>query len=290
MPLTRRQFLAACTGVTSMSLVTTVRAAGRHIASLDYGLAETLLVLGAPPVAVADARGWKDWVVEPPLPSSTIDLGVALDPNLELLSALGPELILSTEYLAMVEERLRPIAPVKRLTIFSEGGSPYPKAVEATRALGSLIGDRERAERYLIESEAFFDRCRARANRFSETPILVLSFLDPRHARVYGSPGMYDDVLKRIGLENAWTDEVNYWGFSTVSIETLAKVGPAYVIADHLQPDVEMVLNRSPLWRELPFVRGRRIPVLPPVLMFGAVPSARRFASLLLGALEGSAS
>ncbi|WP_312794979.1 ABC transporter substrate-binding protein [Tianweitania sp.] len=257
--------------------------------SLDYGLAETLLMLDAAPIAVADARGWTDWVAEPALPSSTVDCGVALDPNLELLSALKPDVILTTDYLAMVEDRLAAIAPVRRLSIFSEGGTPYPKAVEAALALGELIGDRDRAQRYVAESETYFDVCRERARPFSEKPILLLSFLDPRHVRVYGAPGMYDDVLKHIGLRNAWTEATNYWGFSTIGIEGLAKIGPAFAVADHLPQDIQAVLDQSPLWKDLPSVSGRKIPVLPTVLMFGAIPSARRFAGLLLDALEGAA-
>ncbi|RUV34258.1 iron-siderophore ABC transporter substrate-binding protein, partial [Mesorhizobium sp. M7A.F.Ca.MR.228.00.0.0] len=39
-----------------------------RIVCLDDGLAETLLMLGVSPVAIAGRDIWETWVVEPPLP------------------------------------------------------------------------------------------------------------------------------------------------------------------------------------------------------------------------------
>lgn len=264
-------------------------AATLRVATLDYALAQTLIVLGCPPMAISDARDWGKWVAEPPLAPGTVDLGASLDPNMELLAALRPDLILTTDYVGLAEQRLSRIAEVKRITVYSEGGSPLPKAMAAVREVGALTDRAAPAEQYLADTERFFDACAERARRFRGRPVAVLSFIDPRHVRVTGRPGLYQDVLDRIGLRNAWEKPANFWGFSTVGLEQLVALGDAFAVADYMPDDVAATLPDSPLWRELPFVRSGTVPVLPPVLVFGGVPSARRFAALLLDALEGEA-
>ncbi|WP_210168396.1 ABC transporter substrate-binding protein [Aureimonas sp. Leaf427] len=263
-----------------------VRASTLRVATLDYALAQTLMVLGCPPIAIGDGRDWEKWVREPPLAPDTVDLGASLDPNMELLAALKPDLILTTDFVALTESRLTRVAPVRRINLYSEGGSPFPKAIAATREIGAIVGKSAEAERYLAETESFFDESAARARPFRDHPVAILSFLDQRHVRVTGRPGLYQDVLDRLGLRNAWEEPTNYWGFSTIGLERLVALGDAVVVADFMPDDVAATLPDSPLWRELPFVRNGKIPVLPTVLVFGGIPSARRFATLILDALE----
>ena len=283
---TRRRVLATLASLPFALPAPASAALPRRVATLDYALAQTLIVLGVPPVAISDARDWAKWVAEPPLPPATVDLGTGLDPNMELLTSLAPDIILTTDYVGLTEGRLERIAPVRRITLYSEGGSPLPKAVAAVGEIGALMGREAEAARYLEETERFFDACAERARSFRDRPVGILSFIDPRHVRVSGRPGLYQDVLDRIGLRNAWEEPGNYWGFSTVGMERLVALGDAFVVADYMPPDVAATLPRSPIWRELPFVREGTIPTMPPVLVFGGVPSARRFAELLLNALE----
>jgi ferric hydroxamate transport system substrate-binding protein len=262
-----------------------------RVVALDYVLAEQLIALGAPPIAVTDTGEWSKWVVEPPLPTGTVDVGTGLAPNIEVLAALKPDLVLTTDFTSMAEAQIRRFAAVERFSLFSEGGSPLPKATEAMRRMGTLLGLEGRANDYLAETERFFAAAAGHAARFRDMPVLMLSFLDPRHARIYARPGLQQDVFDRLGLANAWQGEGNVWGFATAGIERLAEVGDARVFADYMPDDVRAVLERSPLWRELPVVRraGGAIPVMPQVLPFGGVPSARRLARLVLETLEGSA-
>lgn len=282
----RRSLVAALLALPLVLCARPVRAAALRVATLDYALAQTLIVLGCPPIAIGDGRDWEKWVLEPALAPNTVDLGASLDPNMELLAALQPDLILTTDFVALAESRLARVAPVRRINLYSEGGSPLPKAIAATREVGAIIARSGEAERYLAETERFFDACAARARPFRDRPVAILSFLDQRHVRVTGRPGLYQDVLDRIGLRNAWEEPTNYWGFSTIGLERLVALENAFVVADYLPDDVAASLPESPLWRDLPFVRNGAIPVLPTVLVFGGIPSARRFATLILDALE----
>src|SRR5688500_4218141 len=64
-----------------------------RVVSLDYGLAQTLIELGVPPIGLIDTTGWANWTVEPPLPPNVANLGSSHEINMELLQLLIPDLI-----------------------------------------------------------------------------------------------------------------------------------------------------------------------------------------------------
>jgi ABC-type Fe3+-hydroxamate transport system substrate-binding protein len=143
------------------------------------------------------------------------------------------------------------------------------------------------ARSFLAGAERRFDAYRSRIAALHPLPVLLVNFMDGRHVRVYGGSGLYQNVLERIGVTNAWTGETNYWGFSTVGIERLATREDLRLIAfEPIPADTRPTLERSPLWSRLPFVKAGHVSVLPSVLMFGAMPSALRFARLLVEHLE----
>lgn len=261
----------------------------RKVVSLDYGIATTLLALGVVPAGVAAADRWDRWVVEPELPPGVVDLGKDQEVNLELLAALGPDLILATPYVSRLRPLLERIAPVVTVAIYAEDGRPLERARAGTRSLGRHLGRTAEAEAYLRDTERFFEACADRVAALNAPPLAFVNFMDARHARVFGRKSLYQDVLDRIGLENAWTGPTNYWGFQTIGIEELATASTPemrLIAFEPVPPDVRPTLAHSPLWNRLPFVEAGRVSTLPGVLMFGMVPSAVRFASLLVDHLE----
>ena len=72
-----------------------------------------------------------------------------------------------------------------------------------------------------------------------------------------------------------------------MGIEALAAAPPDALLVcfDPIPADVLPTLRDSALWRALPFGRPGRMICLPQAFVFGAVPSARRFARLLVEAL-----
>ncbi len=263
------------------------------IVSLDYGLASTLLSLGIVPAAVASLADWGKWVIEPAMPESVIDLGSSWEVNLEILMALKPDLILTTPYLDASLPRLQGVGKVLRLETYRpDGGAILPSVIAATRRLAAEIGREAEAERFLAQADAFFDECRARLARRPRPSLALVNFMDARHVRIFGAPGLYDAVLTRIGLANAWTGAANYWGFEIVGIETLARITDPDALLIAFEPvpgDVLPKLARSPLWQALPFARPGHFAVLPGALLFGMVNEAMRFARLMTARLEESA-
>lgn len=258
---------------------------GPRVVSLDYGLANTLLSLDSPPVAIAAADSWSEWVAEPALPEDVVDLGTDREVNMERLAALTPDLILTTPYVQGLRGRLEEIAPVLSFSIYDQERQPYRKARAATRTLGERLERRREAEQLVETTEQLLAGLSEEAKRRAGGPLLLLRFMDARHVRVYGVGSLFDDVLRRLGLSNAWQGGTNAWGFQTVGIEELAEAaGPQTRIFtfEPLPRDVAPTLEKSPLWTRLPAVRSERFSVLPAVLMFGMLPSAMRFARVLL--------
>lgn len=243
-------------------------------------------MLGITPVAIADREVWERWVLEPPLPPQVADIGTILEPNLEFLQQLRPDIILSIPYLDGIKPLLERVAPVTTIGIYTPGGQPYQRAIEATRQLAGLVGKEREGEALIAATEAHFSTIKQQLEPLSARPIYVVSFLDPRNVRVYGGKSLFQAVFDRIGIRNAWAGETNYWGFATVGIDGLATSDDARLA--YLEPLPEGAggtLTESPVWNAMPFVRKRSIMRLPAVLMFGTLPSASRFARLLAAAL-----
>lgn len=249
---------------------------------MDFGLAETLIEMGLPPIAIPNPGEWADWVVEPALPPGIANLGTDREPNLEVLAALKPDLIVSTPYLDGIKLLLERFAPTRTFSVYAPPvGSAYARSISATRALAADVGRRDAGEELIARAQATMEETRRQLATagLAGRSLLVVNFLDTRHVRVYGKGSLFGDVMERTGLVNSWTKPSNYWGFSTVGIEELAD-SPASSLV-YLEPISTDTLDRlaaSPLWNSLPFVKAGRIHRLPPVLMFGMLPSAMRFA------------
>ena len=274
------------------SVPATARASDGGVVSLDYGLASTMLALGQAPRAVVSLRNWQEWVVVPAMPPDIVDLGTTSEINLEVLTSIRPSLILSTPFLAALDDKLSRIAPVERFTIYAEHCEALDCSYAETLRLGAMIGRQQEAKAFLSHADATFDRLRDRTKSLSAPPVAVINFVDNRHARIYGGPGLFGGAMKRIGLENAWKGQANYWGFQTIGMEQLAELDEEahlVVVAPLLPPDVLSRLSESPLWTSLPFVRRQRISVIPGVLMFGMVQEALRFSTLVVDVLETAA-
>lgn len=261
---------------------------------MDFGLAETLIEMGVAPIALPDPDSWAQWVVEPPLPPGIVNLGTDREPNLELLAALKPDLIVTTPYLGAISPLLARFAPTRTFSVYAPPpGHVYERSVAATRALAAAVGREAAGEELIARGQASMDAARDAfaAAGLAGRPLLLVNFLDTRHVRVYGAGSLFGDVLERCGLVNGWTRPSNYWGFNTVGIEELAQ-GPAssLIYLEPISPDTLEKLAASPLWNSLAFVKARRIYRLPPVLMFGMLPSAMRFARQITRALDGAPS
>ncbi|MDM5142271.1 ABC transporter substrate-binding protein [Aeromonas bestiarum] len=260
-----------------------------RIATVDWTIAETLLALGVAPLAVGDVSSYRAWVGEPLLPAEVVDIGLRAQPNRELLAELKPDRILISPLAAPLAPTLSRIVPVQSIALYDPQTDLWQRLHEATLTIAALVNKTAEAERLLAGLDR--DLAQMRAELPADLPpLLVVQFIDERHVRVFGRHSLFEAVMQRLGLRNAWQGETNAWGFSVASIEQFMALPAArLVVVDPIPVGVSERLQEPGLWQHLPLVQQAPVLHLPAVWSFGGVLAARRFASLLNEALQQDA-
>ncbi|WP_246041534.1 ABC transporter substrate-binding protein [Peteryoungia ipomoeae] len=284
--LSRRSFSAAILAVLAMPQHVRAQQPEPRITALDWAWAETLLALGTRPSAIAEAELYRERVVTPELPRDVIDLGLRSWPNMELLKSLRPDLILSQAGYGVQATSLEAVAPTLALPLFTPERRPLQLAEAGLDAIAARIQREQKALQYKTEFEQKLSEVRASLRSYDGRPLLIAKFADERIFDIYGPGSLFDDVLGRLGLENAWTKSGNHWGFSTSGLDAVARNPEARLVI--IEPGPPEKLFDSALWRAIPSVKANRVVTIPPTWVFGALPSALRFASILGRALQPS--
>ncbi len=267
-------------------------AASPRIASLNLLFTEILLTLQVRPVAVGNIPLYARLVAKPGVPAGTPDTGPLQEPNLELLQYLAPTHILAADWQASSLGMLDRVAPVTWLPTFTRDRSALDHVETLFRTIGALCGQDDPAETWIADARATLSRARDSIAPLADRPVYVVRFMaDGRHAAVFGGDGMIGDVLRRLGLRNAWTGRTNAWGTTAVGIEQLATVPEARLI--HFNRGAETaramaLLNASPLYNALPSVRRHQVIETPVVYPNGGLYSAMRLAGQLAEALSAA--
>lgn len=247
---------------------------------------ETVIALGAVPVAGAELVLYRDQVVEPPLPPETVDLGLRGSPNYELLRQLRPDLILSSPFYVGYRDRLERLAPVMAPPIHQQAEPPLDRAEAVTQEVGAEIGRRGEADTYLADCRDSWASFAERLAGF-DRPLLLANFADRRHIRLFGPDSLAGNMLQRLGLRNDWTEKTRYSPSTLIGLEVLGRHPEAFlVLVGPPGPEVAYGLESSRLWQSLPAVRAGRTATIGRVSPYGAVPAADRFARMLTDALR----
>ncbi|MBY2993399.1 ABC transporter substrate-binding protein [Rhizobium leguminosarum] len=281
----RRQFLAGAAAL--LSAPARLRAAeGLRVATLDWALLETLLAIGANVVAATELRQFREVAVTPDVPATTADLGLRGTPNFEVLRFVRPDLIFNSNFYAWADQRMRGVAPVESHAIYKPGESPFSLAEQATLAIGERL-QLATARQLTEELAARLDHHRALLAAGDGRPVIPINLGDARHFRVFGSDSMFGEVLKRVGLTNAWQAQTSYSAAAPVGIEILASMPDAWIVMIPPHPaDALATLATSSFWNALPAVREKRVLMLGSINPYGALPAAGRFADFLAEGLQ----
>ncbi|MGF0540448.1 ABC transporter substrate-binding protein [Agrobacterium sp. ES01] len=264
-----------------------------RVVPLDWGLASTLFALGVDVPALAEKKGYADWVGQENLSDDIVDLGLRLAPDMERLRGIDPDLILISPQFSSIAPRLETVAKTKVFATFTPDKTPLDNSIRITRELGSLLNTGARAERLVGSTEkALEDLRQSRLNASATCAVLIVNFVDERHIRVFADGSLYGDVLKAGNIDNAWKRPTNYWGFSTAPASALLDYPDAMLIAVGPTPlPVARILDaadgshaRNNLLDHLPSVAKGRLRMLPPIWSFGGLPEAKILAEALTAA------
>lgn len=279
---TRRAFLCGSGAFAAIPFRSFASSPPRRVACLEWTAAAMVMSLGLAPIAVGDLKGYTQWVDQPTLPDTTLDLGSRGEPSLELLEEVDPDLIIATYGYGLVAGDFERFAPTYGLPLYAEKTAPYQQARRETQRLSERLGREREAETLLLRTERTIDQSRMQLADHKATPLCLFTFFDDRHLRIYGTGSLLQDVMDRLDLRNAWNGETSEWGISTVGVEQLATVGDARLVClEPIMPHAVRMMRRSSLWQNLPAVRAHPITTIPTLWPFGGLDVAARFASLL---------
>lgn len=261
-------------------------AAPPRLATVDWGIAQNLTAMGAPPIAVGQRAGYQTWVGSPPLPPGTRGLGLRAQPNMEMLAQLKPDRILITKMYASEQGSLSRVAPVSVVDVYFTPGGVWHNTVSSVQKLGRITHRPAAASDLIRRTE---QNIRRAATRLPDNPppILLLQLVDAQHVRVYGQRSLIDATMRRMGVTNAWHGKTTRWGMAVVPLRRLADIKHGRVaVMGPVPVGVAEQVASSRVWSSLPVVQNAPVLYLPAVWSFGGLPSASRFAGLLADALE----
>jgi iron complex transport system substrate-binding protein len=284
----RRRLLRAIGGAALCAGLPRVAGATRgpaRIVALNWAFAEILLTLEVAPVAVNDLFTYGRAIGWPAMPPAVADVGIGGAPNFEVLSSIRPDRILITPAQEYLRAQLSKVAPVEAIGLFMPDGAPFRRAQAALLQIAGELGQQSVADRCLADAAATMAQARSSLKTYHGEPLYLVSFLDRRHARVFGRRSMFQDVLDMLGLQNAWNGSTNDFGYATVGIEALVQEPSARVVHILPLPTTANGVLSSAFWQNIPAVRQRGAISIGPVWPFGAVATAARFAELLARSL-----
>jgi ABC-type Fe3+-hydroxamate transport system substrate-binding protein len=286
----RRTFLSAVTALAyGMPAARAGLSAARRVVALDAPSTEMLVTLGVEPLGVAGLEGYLQAEGDIAALRNSVDIGFFYEPNLELLQFLKPDLFVSSFGVGASPALLTRIAPILSAPIYGGSGSSHVAAADALRWIADRMGRQDEAEAFLAAHEERLSTLEKKVGTRRLRPVYLASpLLDGRHVILYGRNSLFDDVLRRIGMRNAFGGQSSPWGVATLGIDRLTQEREAifvYIESPVTQTALK-ALDTSAIWMTLPFVKEGRVVSIPYLEMYGALPTGDRFAGILESLLD----
>ncbi|EHJ93420.1 ABC transporter substrate-binding protein [Vreelandella boliviensis] len=264
------------------------------IAVFDWTTAEALIALRPPgSVLMGNIAVFHTWTGNEYAHADITDIGTPSFPNLELLSSINPHRMLLAPRHTRMKTVLDNISTSSLIKFYpytrNTGEDIWSRFDAFVLELGQLSGRRAAAEKLIMDTQSNLESLKHELT--PQPPLLVVQLITEQYVRVYGDNSIFQGVLDRLGLRNAWTGETDQWGRSLVSIRELFKVhledARLVVMESAFPAGIENNIETSGMWRYLPSVQRGDNVVLPSTFWIAGVhPSALRFAEALVEALE----
>lgn len=200
---------------------TVVEGTPQRIVALEFSFVDALDSLGTLPVGIADDNQ-PERIAQ--LLGREVDyasVGTRLEPNLELVSALQPDLIIADERRhAAIYEQLSAIAPT---IVLNSWDGIYDDIKEAIVAIGDALGDKAAGERVVAEHEATMT---ALADRIpdDESRRFLLVVATPDAWSPHTSASFSGSIFATLGIAPAVEADVPVE--SGVGLERLVAINP----------------------------------------------------------------
>lgn len=252
----------------------------QRVVVLDWNLLENVIELGITPIATADIESYNDWVVKPAIPPQTIDLGNRSEPNLEKMSSLQPDIILVSERHLPIISQLERIAPVLYYSNFTAQDNDAEQAIEQFRQLGELFQRSELATQKLEQMDEKLNELQASLSQHFSAglpPVVLMRFANLTSTFLYTERSIPQYVIERLGLTNPLPQPPAQWGIVQKPIAELQHIKQGMVL--YILPfNQQAQLDKSILWKAMPFVRNGHVGAVPSVWSYGGAISIQYMA------------
>lgn len=247
-----------------------------RVATLNWDVAEQVIELGVTPIAMPNIEGYKQWVVKPTASNSIQDIGTRVEPNLERLAELNPDVIIIASPQLDLLDRLEQIAPVLYYQTYSADHNNISSAIENYRRIAKVLGKVEFAEQRL-------DTMRKRLNDLKQQlsiayggslpNVAVFRFSSLTSIYLYGDNSITQYALNQLGMNPALPQPSTQWGVTQKRLMDLNKLFDDSVALYILPFDQEEKLKSSVLWKAMPFVQNNRVNSVESVWSYGGAMS-----------------
>jgi iron complex transport system substrate-binding protein len=222
-----------------------------RIVSLSPGLTETIYALGLQDLLVGDT----DYCNFPPDAQHKPKVGGAINPSLEAIADLHPDLVLVTKSL----NRLDTVNSLANLGIPSYAIDPQSVAaiISSTQRLAEIMGAPEAGEALAKDLERHLAGIQQRVARFPRRSALFIVWTQPLIS--VGKQTFIADALQYAGAVSI-VDSAENW--PKVSLEEIARLQPEFLVFPDTHTETTPLnieaLSDLPGWRLLDAVRNHR--------------------------------
>jgi iron complex transport system substrate-binding protein len=227
----------------------------RRIVSLAPNLTETIFALGQGDLLVGDT----DYCTYPPEALNKTHVGGPVNPSLEQVMALHPDLVLATPTI----NRLVTVQALERLGVAVYVADPrtVDQVLSSTERLGSLLGASEQASTIVAALRERLDHLREHLSGSQPRSVFFITWVDPLIS--VGGNTFLADALRLAGAHSVIATPQDW---PTVSLEQVLHSQPEYLIFSsddpgQIQHQVAELRGR-PGWQGLEALRQNRIIVL----------------------------
>ena len=262
----------------------------QRIVAINWAAAETLLSIGITPMAISDTGYFRRRIPQPMLPECVQDIGPFWEPNMELLDALRPSLIISDVLAAPVMAKMATLAPLETVSGWYASGNPWQALHDWTQQTGRRLGVEAAAARWLQQVQLEMNELCQRIKARQQARVLVMVLdQDGKYATIYGRGSLADAVIRQLGLRNAWQKAVNAAHIARVRIEELADLPCDRLFYTELPTAMTRLIRARQsegLWQQLPLFQNDQVTHLEHFFPFGGLATGLALARDITQVLE----
>lgn len=270
----------------------TLDAPAENVVALEWAEVESLVTLGVMPAGVADVEGYSTWVGEAPLDDGVTDVGTRQEPSVDSIVALEPDLVITEERGNNLISQLEEYVPVMVIE-GSDTADNIGRMRENFTTIATAVGKEDEASTVLDEFDTTLDEGRQAiedAGASEQGFAMADGWMQGSSVaiRMFGEGSLVSDLAEEVGLENAWTAEVDEeWGLGQTDVEGLTGLGDVHLFYSASREDVFVDgLEGNAIWESLPAVENGNVHKLDAgTWTFGGPQSSMHIVDQLVAAL-----